>query len=277
MKYSADKSTLPQAQRSPAVSGVQAISFLFWLAVLAGPAISRPLRAADTSGWREDSRSGLINKTVLLHAAAADGRGSPASPAEVIFPGGYRYCHYHLDYRGWIGRGIATVVSAAPDRMVFGISVRGGDGPLDQGSGAIAVTVVGIPGDLERGSCEALPVVGEEVSVAVTAWAMDETDGRELPWALAYPDPALGDDPAGPGPAGGGWHGGYHWEGNRLCLEIHALTLSGARDHRMSVGYHVTLKGARFSDAESEKTLKLYSYRGPPGEAEITQCFPVRR
>lgn len=256
---------------------LRALAVMFWLSLAAGPAFTGALRAADPADWRVNSRNGVVTKTVLLHSPVADGRVASASPVEVRFPDGYRYCHHHLNYRGWVGRGIATVVGAAPDRMVFGISVIGGNGPLDQGQGSIAVTVVGIAANRSSGACEALPVIGDDVSVDIQAWVFDETEHREVQGSSAYPDPGFSDDPARPDRVNGRWHGGYHWKGNSLCLEIRNLTAPDPPDHLLSIGYAVTLKGARFSDADSSKNLKLYSYRGVPDQSEITQCFPVRR
>jgi hypothetical protein len=160
--------------------------------------------------------------------------------------------------------------------MVFGIAVRGGDGPLDQGRGAIAVTVTGISAARSEGACTALPVIGDDVSVDIRPWVLDENGGGDLQWASAYPEPGFGDDPNRPERINGAWRGSYHWEGNSLCLEIHDLKAPEPSEHLISIGYTVTLKGARFSDADASKTLKLYSYRGAPGRTDITRCYPVR-
>lgn len=277
MKYPANNLRKIALNRTPVAARSRPMAAAFWLAVIAGLAVPLEHRAAGSTAWRESRRSGMIISVVPLRAEDSDGRNSPASPVSVTFPEGYQYCRHHFDYRGWVGRGMATVVSAAPGRMAFGISVHGGNGPLDQGHGAIAVTVEGIAVNRNRDACTPLPVIGDEVSVLIRPWVFDENDKREVQWVSAYPDPGFSADPGHAERVNGRWQGGYHWEGNRLCLEINNLSAPEPSDRRISLGYAVTLKGARFSDGDTEKTLKLYSYRGMPDRTNISQCFPVRR
>jgi len=249
----------------------------FWLFAAVGLTLPRAARAAGPTDWTESRRSGEITSTALLRTAGADGRSSPVSTAAVTLPAGYSYCRHQFDYHGWVGRGIATVTSAAPGRMAFGISVHGGDGPLDQGQGTIVVTVTGMADNGDRRSCTALPVIGDDVSVTLRPWVFDEHENREIPGVSALPDAAFGAEPGHPDRVNGVWHGGYHWEGNRLCLEIRHLAAPAPSVRLFSIGYAVSMKGARFSDGDTDKTLKLYTYLGTPEQTEITECFPVRR
>ncbi len=112
--------------------------------------------------------------------------------------------------------------------------------------------------------------------VGIAAYGKDESDGSDVGWNAPYPDPSFDDDPNRRGLPNAVWHGGYHWEGSELCLDVAELSAPYPPAHTLAVGYTVTLEGGSFKNGSNRKTVIVHRFSGTPEPGVKTLCVATR-
>lgn len=73
------------------------------------------------------------------------------------------------------------------------------------------------------------------------------------------------------------WEGRHWFEGETMILEIRGLRSPYAPDHKLGIGYTVTLVGAYFIDGSNTKNIMVYTFSGKPKKTLIRREVKLKR